>query len=162
MCVWILRRSVVCPFEYNVWSAGVSVTNAWIYNTACHFFGLFLCLFMCFQGRLWAVGAVCVCFCEYESLCMSNACMQSPPALKRAALMQENVSTIFSRAGVLISEAKQTGPRLWAHTKTTLWELSCRKCSSERRVQGNGNEMLKRSREWSRMRTGDGSSECPH
>lgn len=34
----------MCFFESNVWSAGVSVTNAWIYNIVCHFL---LCFCVC-------------------------------------------------------------------------------------------------------------------
>lgn len=42
-----------------------------------------------------------------------HACRDPVRKSSSATLIRENVSTIFSGAAVLISEAKQTEPRLW-------------------------------------------------
>ena len=139
----------------------VTVTNAWIYNTVHHFLVCFCVCPCASRAIMTSRNSVCVCYCEYESVCMSNARMQKESS-SSATSIWENVSTIFNRAAALISKAKQTGPGLWPTQRPLCEPPRATSVAAKRRVQGSGNERLKKSRERSRMRKGDGSPECPH
>ena len=74
MCVGkVQRRCVVCFFENDVWSAGVSVCHRADMHQSVSLFGFYLSLF-----SLLLRDAGTVCFCECESASLSNGCTQRP------------------------------------------------------------------------------------
>lgn len=138
---------MVCFFENDVWSAGVSVCHRADMHQSVSLFGLYLCLF---SPLLRDVGTVC--FCECESASLSNACMQRPYINNGK---YEHIHKCSS--GSLVRPNKQghgSGPH-----KDHFVSALVPQTWLPTEVQGNGNERLEK--ELRVQQNGGGSTQRP-